>query len=67
MDAWLVVNNLDKLSNNDELAGFTGNLVLTNDGRIQRKLLWAKYQEGKSVRLKNVEFEPTNLIINRQE
>ena len=67
MDAWLVVNNLDKLSNNDELAGFTGNLVLTNDGRIQRKLLWAKYEEGKSVRLKNVEFEPTNLIINRQE
>ncbi len=67
MDAWLLVNNLNNLSSNNELTGFTGNLVLTNDGRIQRKLLWAKYEEGKSVRLKSIEYEPDNLIINRQE
>jgi len=61
IDAWKLVNNLDSLTTDSstEIPGFTGLLSLTADGRIQRKLLWAQYQDGKTTRLKNIDFTPT--------
>ena len=60
IDAWLIVNSLEQLTSNPStrLPGFTGQLSLAPDGRIERELLWARYDDGKSVRVKNIEYTP---------
>lgn len=55
VDAFNVVTQLDALSSGSRLDGYTGELQLTTDGRIQRHLDWAQYQEGVSVGVKRVE------------
>ncbi len=55
VDAFNVATQLDTLSSGSRLDGYTGELQLTSDGRIQRYLDWAQYQEGVSVGVKRVE------------
>ncbi len=54
-DAYMVVNNLEKLSNGERLTGFTGELELQPDGRLQRYLDWAQYVKGVSENVESVE------------
>lgn len=60
LDSWKIINSLKELSSDSTLTipGFTGNLSLTVDGRIQRALSWAKYDEGRSRTVKNINFTP---------
>lgn len=62
IDAWKLVNNLESLTTDSstEIPGFTGQLSLTADGRIQRKLMWAQYQDGKTTPLENIDFTPAS-------
>ena len=57
-DAWTLLTRLQELSENPELRipGYTGELTLAPDRRVERSLLWAQYQEGKSISVRNVEF-----------
>lgn len=55
VDAFNIVTQLDLLTSGSTLDGYTGDLRLTQDGRIQRTLDWAQYQEGVSVGVKRVE------------
>jgi len=55
VDAFNIVTQLDTLSSGSRLDGYTGELQLTQDGRIQRHLDWAQYQEGVSVGVERVE------------
>ncbi len=57
-DAYRVLLNIDALAQGQRLPGFTGELELTSDGRIERHLDWAQYQEGLAVPVKRVEAEP---------
>ena len=54
-DAYQLVTNLDKLIDGERLQGYTGDLELRPDGRIQRYLDWAQYVEGVSQNVENVE------------
>jgi len=54
-DAYTLVTNLDKISMGERLQGYTGDLELRADGRIQRYLDWAQYVEGVSQNVKSVE------------
>ena len=54
-DAYQLVTNLDKLTGGERLQGYTGDLELRPDGRIQRYLDWAQYVEGISQNVENVE------------
>lgn len=62
LDAYAVTTNLDLLSSGQRLSGYTGDLELTSDGRIQRYLDWAQYQEGKSVGIEAIQAEPLQSI-----
>ncbi len=66
IDAWSIVNNLDLLTSNPSarLPGYTGQLSLAPDGRIERELLWARYEDGKSIPVKNIEYTPPVLRAN---
>ena len=55
VDAINVATQLDELIDGVRLNGYTGELQLTNDGRIQRTLDWAQYQEGISVGVERIE------------
>ena len=61
IDAYHLIYNLDYLENKEYAfyAGQTGNIQLDDFNRITRKLLWAKFKNGKAVY-----FEPA---INTQE
>lgn len=61
-DAFNLVTNLDALGKGETLNGYTGDLQLTNDGRIQRLLDWAQYQNGKSVPIERIEAKPLEAI-----
>ncbi|MFK7994147.1 MAG: penicillin-binding protein activator [Granulosicoccus sp.] len=54
-DAYSLVTNLDKISAGERLQGYTGELELRSDGRIQRYLDWAQYVEGVSQNVKSVD------------
>lgn len=54
-DAYQIVNSLEKLNRGDRLDGYTGDLQLLPDGRIQRHLDWAQYVDGISQNVENVE------------
>lgn len=60
IDSWLIINNLEQLANNPaaRLPGYTGQLSLAPDGRIERELLWARYDDGRSVRVKTIDYTP---------
>ncbi len=62
LDAYSITTNLDRLATGERLAGYTGDLELTGDGRIQRHLDWAQYQEGESVGVEAVEADPLPTI-----
>lgn len=62
IDAYNVTIRLDPLSRGDRLSGYTGDLELTPEGRIQRFLDWAQYQEGESVGVKSINAEPLQSI-----
>ena len=53
------MTNLDNISNGqvEELSGYTGTLSIGPGGRVQRRLLWAKYDEGKVKTIPNVEYK----------
>ena len=55
IDAYHLIHNLDYLEDNDYAFydGQTGNIQLNESKRITRKLLWAKFRNGKAVH-----FEP---------
>jgi len=55
VDAFNVATQLDALSAGTRLDGYTGELQLTSDGRIQRYLDWAQYREGLSVGVERVD------------
>ena len=55
VDAFNVATQLDALIDGTRLNGYTGELQLTSDGRIQRTLDWAQYQEGVSVGVERIE------------
>ncbi|PID63294.1 MAG: hypothetical protein CSB44_02390 [Gammaproteobacteria bacterium] len=57
-DAFNLVSNLDEFAAGQHLPGFTGELSLTNEGRVHRQLDWAQYQKGKSVPVEAVETPP---------
>ena len=57
-DAYQLVTSLDKLIGGERLQGYTGDLQLRPDGRIQRYLDWAQYVEGVSQNVENVEPPP---------
>ncbi len=61
-DAYKVITNLPKLTGGERLEGFTGDLELSDDGRVRRFLDWAQYQEGESVGVKRIEAEPPKQI-----
>jgi outer membrane PBP1 activator LpoA protein len=65
IDAYRIMLQLDALSQGERLTGYTGDLELTGDGRVQRHLDWAQYQEGKSVGVKRFEAEPLQSIRSR--
>ncbi|MFK7893921.1 MAG: penicillin-binding protein activator [Granulosicoccus sp.] len=54
-DAYQLVTNLDRLNRGERLNGYTGDLQLLSDGRIQRHLDWAQYLDGVSQNVENVE------------
>ena len=54
-DAYMVINNLEKLKNGERLTGFTGELELQTNGRLQRYLDWAQYVRGVSENVENIE------------
>ncbi len=60
IDSWLIINNLEQLSSNPSarLSGYTGKLSLAPDGRVERELLWARYDDGRSVPVKNIDYTP---------
>ena len=60
VDAFNVATQLDTLIAGNRLKGYTGELQLTDDGRIQRTLDWAQYQEGVSVGVERVEAPLAN-------
>jgi len=60
VDAFNVATRLDDLIDGARLDGYTGELQLTNDGRIQRTLDWAQYQEGISVGVERIEAPELN-------
>ncbi len=61
-DAYKVVSNLQQLIEGGSFEGFTGDLSLSADGRIERQLDWAQYQEGKSVNVKSVDADRLQTI-----
>ena len=62
IDAYQVLLDLDTLAQGQRLPGYTGELELTRDGRIERHLDWAQYQEGIAVPVKRLEAEPLQSI-----
>lgn len=54
-DAYQLATSLDQISAGQRLEGYTGDLELQSDGRIQRHLDWAQYVEGISQSVKSVE------------
>ncbi|MFK8080843.1 MAG: penicillin-binding protein activator [Granulosicoccus sp.] len=61
-DAYSIVTNLDKISAGERLMGYTGDLELRSDGRIQRYLDWAQYVEGVSQNVKSVDAPSLPLL-----
>ncbi len=57
-DAYQLVTNLDALTRGDRLQGYTGDLELSPEGRIQRHLDWAQYVDGVSQTVENIEAPP---------
>jgi len=55
IDAFNVATQLEELTAGARLDGYTGDLQLSSDGRIQRYLDWAQYQEGVSVGVKRID------------
>lgn len=55
IDAYQLIPHLAQMNTRDHLyfPGETGELHLSKDGRIQRKLMWAKFSQGIPVLLKN--------------
>ncbi len=64
-DAYQILLRIDALSQGERLRGYTGDLELTADGRIQRHLDWAQYQDGQSVGVQRFEAEPLQSIRGR--
>lgn len=58
VDAYQLATHLNALSQGRRLQGYTGDLILGQDGRIQRKLSWAQYVDGVSRPVENVEAPP---------
>ena len=54
-DAYQLVTSLDRLIAGERLQGYTGDLELRADRRIQRYLDWAQYIEGVSQNVENVD------------
>jgi len=54
-DSYQLITSLDKLKSGQRLEGFTGDLELRADGRVQRYLDWAQYVEGVSQNVKRVD------------
>ena len=54
-DAYQLITSLEQLSTGERLKGYTGDLQLLSNGRIQRHLDWAQYVEGVSQNVENVE------------
>jgi len=54
-DAYQLINSLERLSAGERLTGYTGDLQLQPNNRIQRHLEWAQYVEGVSQKVENVE------------
>lgn len=46
VDAYEIVTNIQDFIESGRMSGATGQLNLTNDGRIYRELPWAKFQNG---------------------
>ena len=63
IDAYYLATHLYELTNPEQgrIKGYTGDLELGFDGRIRRHLMWAKYEEGNIVRVKNVELKRPTL------
>lgn len=58
VDAYTIVTNLEQLSTGGRLSGYTGELELQKDGRIQRYLDWAQYEDGVSRSIESIEAPP---------
>ena len=60
IDAYHLIYNLEYLENKDYAfyAGQTGNIQLDNYNRITRKLLWAKFKNGKPIYFEPAILEP---------
>ena len=54
-DAYQLINSLERLNAGERLTGYTGDLQLQSNNRIQRHLEWAQYVEGVSQKVENVE------------
>ena len=54
-DAYRLVTSLGQLSSGERLQGYTGDLELRPDGKIQRYLDWAQYVDGVSESVERVE------------
>jgi len=66
VDAYYLVYNLDYLENKDYAFydGQTGNIQLDENNRVTRKLLWAKFKNGKPVYFEPAITQEENLIQN---
>lgn len=57
IDAYFLANNLSALvQSNERIQGYTGELELGADGKIQRHLMWAEYTDGELKPLAPVEL-----------
>jgi outer membrane PBP1 activator LpoA protein len=63
-DAWRLVSSLDVIVAGERLDGFTGQLSLGIDGRINRQLNWAQYQDGVAVPVKRVAPDDDPLAVD---
>jgi len=63
-DAWRLVSSLDAIAAGERLDGFTGQLSLGIDGRINRRLNWAQYQDGVAVPVKRVAPDDDPLAVD---
>jgi len=56
------VTQIDALAQGQRLGGYTGDLELDINGRIQRVLDWAQYEKGESIGVERIEAQPVPLI-----
>lgn len=64
IDAFTLATRLPALSDGGMIEGYTGDLTLGADGRVERRLDWAQYQEGKSVGIPRIEAEPLAPVLS---